>query len=163
MSTPACVCRSPARVHSFRTAAASQTPTSSCLSPPSRRPGDIHQPFSICSLDHNICCVSTPRRCPNQGQSGVLAYASPCQRDQTDRPVIGTINFCPFSVPSTVNDPNYNVLFYTTIHEMFHALGANTQPFCCGHRMFSRPLIVFFRFIYVCAGNCRCVDCLSRK
>lgn len=62
--------------------------------------------------------------CPAQGSSGTLAYASACQRDQFDRPILGGINFCPYSVPtSTASDSTFNMMLFTTMHELTHALG----------------------------------------
>ena len=34
------------------------------------------------------------------GEAGTLAYAATCQRDQTDRPVVGYANFCPYALDS---------------------------------------------------------------
>ena len=67
--------------------------------------------------------------CPPSGAtSGVLAYASTCQRDQYDRPTFGSVNFCPFRVPSSTADQNEITLAIgTAIHELFHALGFNSD------------------------------------
>jgi hypothetical protein len=47
--------------------------------------------FFVTALSDQTVCTSA---------TGVLAYAGPCQRDSDDRPIAGTINFCPVSVCS---------------------------------------------------------------
>ncbi|KAL1503975.1 hypothetical protein AB1Y20_010391 [Prymnesium parvum] len=50
-----------------------------------------------------------------------LAYASTCQRDQFDRPILGDINFCPSALSTDpLVLPEQRA---TAIHEAFHALG----------------------------------------
>ena len=53
--------------------------------------------------------------------SQTLAYAYSCQRDQYDRPVAGTVNFCPNKLDP---DPaNFEVQVLTAVHEVAHILG----------------------------------------
>ena len=50
-----------------------------------------------------------------------LAYASTCQRDQLDRPILGDVNFCPSRVstdPAQMAEQKA-----TAVHELLHALG----------------------------------------
>jgi leishmanolysin-like peptidase len=66
--------------------------------------------------------------CPDpSAQSGTLAYAGSCQRDQFDRPIFGYINFCPYQVPSSSSSPRYPVAVSTAQHELTHVLGFNSQ------------------------------------
>jgi len=59
--------------------------------------------------------------CPAQGQSGTLAYALTCQRDQYDRPTFGRVNFCPYAISAAEKD--WNVSLAVALHEYAHALG----------------------------------------
>ena len=69
----------------------------------------------------NICGGST------------LAYASACQVDQNDRPIVGNINFCPFNATRSA-DPFQRLHDQeTALHELIHVLG------------FSSPLFALFR------------------
>ncbi len=54
--------------------------------------------------------------------SQVLAFASSCQVDQSDRPTFGIVNFCPYKVP-TAQLSTYPSLVGTGIHEHMHVLG----------------------------------------
>jgi hypothetical protein len=68
----------------------------------------------ISSIQSSTCPTSS-------ATAGTLAYASNCQRDQTDRPVFGFINFCPVHVSA---DPAALVSqLSTAVHEIFHAMG----------------------------------------
>jgi hypothetical protein len=54
--------------------------------------------------------------------SGVLAYATPCQRDQYDRPTWARINLCPASLDAA-NADAYSEQLSTMAHELAHAMG----------------------------------------
>ena len=62
--------------------------------------------------------------CPAQGASGTLAYASTCQRDQSDRPTWGRVNFCPYAISTEAADLPLQIAVAT--HELNHALGFNS-------------------------------------
>jgi leishmanolysin-like peptidase len=74
----------------------------------------------ITAKETNICDGTT------------VAYASSCQFDQFDRPILGTINICPSSLSDAPEDRD--VLVSVLVHEMCHALG------------FSSHLFAYFRF-----------------
>ena len=59
--------------------------------------------------------------CPEAvGDAQTVAFASACQNEVTqDRPIAGTINFCPTGVQN--RDPDF--AFAVTKHELLHALG----------------------------------------
>ena len=50
-----------------------------------------------------------------QNSASLLAYASSCAVDQCDRPIFGTINFCPQKLSNGVD-----MLVSTAIHELAH-------------------------------------------
>jgi hypothetical protein len=50
---------------------------------------------------------------------GVLAYASACQRDQFDRPVLAVINVC----PNQIVPANYEFTLGVVLHELGHTFG----------------------------------------
>nr|CAH8853228.1 unnamed protein product [Trichobilharzia regenti] len=51
-----------------------------------------------------------------------LAFAGPCEmHPTTDRPIMGSINFCPQKME--VDEPGKTMLVGTAIHELAHALG----------------------------------------
>jgi leishmanolysin-like peptidase len=52
---------------------------------------------------------------------GTLAYASTCQRDQKDRPIVGYANFCPNALSSA--SAQWVTQKSTAVHELLHALG----------------------------------------
>ena len=54
-----------------------------------------------------------------------LGYAHPCAYDQFDRPILGTINFCPAAM-KTASD---SVAITTSKHEIAHALGFTSETF----------------------------------
>ncbi|KAE8908548.1 hypothetical protein PF002_g12639 [Phytophthora fragariae] len=56
-----------------------------------------------------------------------LAYASPCQLDQYDRPTFGMANFCPEMISTAAED--YESQVSTAMHEMTHALGFSAVLF----------------------------------
>ncbi|XP_071079628.1 ciliated left-right organizer metallopeptidase-like [Haliotis cracherodii] len=64
--------------------------------------------------------------CTGSGDT-VLAYASYCRVDQTDRPVAGHVNFC----PSTLRRFGFNKekIYWSALHEIFHALGFSKKLF----------------------------------
>ncbi|KAL1514809.1 hypothetical protein AB1Y20_003895 [Prymnesium parvum] len=53
--------------------------------------------------------------------SSTLAYASTCQRDQFDRPILGHVNFCPARVSTEAS--SWELQLATAIHELLHAIG----------------------------------------
>ena len=55
------------------------------------------------------------------GDAGTLAYASTCERDQNDRPVLGYANFCPAMMDTS--DAAYKGQLATAVHEIVHAIG----------------------------------------
>ena len=71
--------------------------------------------------------VEATSSCSSTGPEGsaTIAYASYCQTDQFDRPVFGTINFCPSTkLLSTGKTALTKQSFYSTaLHEIAHALG----------------------------------------
>jgi hypothetical protein len=54
--------------------------------------------------------------------SSTLAYASSCQRDQQDRPIFATINYCPNYLPATAatGSDAFNFVLAVSNHEIFH-------------------------------------------
>jgi leishmanolysin-like peptidase len=60
--------------------------------------------------------------------SGVLAYASTCQRDQLDRPTFGRINFCPNNLDAN-NIDKLESQIAVAIHEIGHVLGFSSASF----------------------------------
>ena len=70
-----------------------------------------------------VTAIQTPD-CPAQGESGTLAYASTCQRDQNDRPTWGRVNFCPYALSTDPEDLQVQINVAT--HELNHALGFNS-------------------------------------
>lgn len=54
--------------------------------------------------------------------SGTLAYAAPCQVDQLGRPVVGIANFCSCQLAGLDPVADYDMWFYTFVHEVTHAL-----------------------------------------
>lgn len=60
-----------------------------------------------------------------QNSDALLAFAISCAVDQCDRPIFGTINFCPLKL---VTD-DINMLVSTAIHELAHAAGRWKQRF----------------------------------
>ena len=56
---------------------------------------------------------------------GTIAYASACYRDQYDRPIMGSANFCPDSLSSAAAD--WDDQLGTAVHEVFHALGFSSD------------------------------------
>ena len=61
------------------------------------------------------------------GNQLTLGYAAPCKYDQFDRPILGSLNFCPLAIASASSD----VALATAKHELAHALGftAGTIPY----------------------------------
>ena len=58
----------------------------------------------------------------NCASGSTLAYAGTCQRDeQSDRPTVGVVNFCPGQISLEAADERGQI--YTAIHELHHALG----------------------------------------
>lgn len=57
--------------------------------------------------------------------SSTLAYASGCQRDQQDRPIFATINYCPNFLPASaaVGTAAFDFLLSVSLHETFHGEG----------------------------------------
>lgn len=58
---------------------------------------------------------------------GVIAYATYCQLDQYNRPIAGFANFCPKHLEDVLYDED--VLYLTSLHEFFHALGFSKDLF----------------------------------
>ena len=61
-----------------------------------------------------------------QADTGVLAYATTCQRDQYDRPTWARINLCPLALNAT-NADLYAAQLRTVVHELAHALGFSSS------------------------------------
>ncbi|OQR94138.1 leishmanolysin-like peptidase, metalloprotease family M08, partial [Thraustotheca clavata] len=59
--------------------------------------------------------------------SSVLAYATSCQQDQYDRPIMGMVNFCPNKLDSRISV--YTQQLMTAKHELAHALGFTAQMY----------------------------------
>ena len=54
-----------------------------------------------------------------------IAYASTCQRDQNDRPILGHANFCPSQLSTAASD--WEEQRATAVHELLHALGFSSD------------------------------------
>ncbi|OQR91742.1 leishmanolysin-like peptidase, metalloprotease family M08 [Achlya hypogyna] len=59
--------------------------------------------------------------------TSVLAYATSCQLDQYDRPIMGMVNFCPNKLKTTASA--YELQLDTAMHELAHALGMTAQMY----------------------------------
>lgn len=83
------------------------------LPPPTATPGRANSDFHIfVRAEDTTSCAG----------GSTLAYAGTCQRDEdTDRPTVGVVNFCPDRIdtdPATLRGQ-----VYTAIHELHHAIG----------------------------------------
>ena len=65
--------------------------------------------------------------CTRSGGGDVLAYAQSCQRDASDRPTFGRINFCPAALDTSPDDWHFQLS--VAMHEMAHALGFTDSSF----------------------------------
>jgi leishmanolysin-like peptidase len=81
----------------------------------------------VANSDFHVFVHATASGCG----SSVIAFASSCQTDQDDRPIFAVINFCPAALPASYQGETaqYNSIFATGVHEMFHALGFSTSNF----------------------------------
>ena len=61
--------------------------------------------------------------------SSTLAYASPCHLDQGDRPIVGSINFCPGVVAPTTDALQLASDQAVALHEMIHLVGFSMTLF----------------------------------
>ncbi len=61
--------------------------------------------------------------------SSTLAYASPCHLDQMDRPVVGSINFCPGVIRATTDASQIANDQAIALHEMMHIMGFSMTLF----------------------------------
>ena len=79
---------------------------------------DIAGSSGLSNSDYAIMVTSsnTPT-CQNSPST--LGYASPCRFDQYDRPILGSMNYCPLAMASSTA----SVALSTAKHEMAHALG----------------------------------------
>ena len=75
------------------------------------------------AVDTTICQSSVD----GDGNQMTLGYAAPCKYDQYDRPILGSINFCPIAMAAA----SAGVAVSTAKHELAHALGftAGTIPY----------------------------------
>ena len=73
-----------------------------------------------------------------------LAYANPCHLDQMDRPIVGSINFCPGVIQPSADPAQVANDKAVALHEMIHVVG------------FSMTLFSYFRDS---AGNPRTPRC----
>eukprot|EP00854_Cymbomonas_tetramitiformis_P003601 gene3601-4529_t len=66
---------------------------------------------------------------PNEASGLVFAHATHCRQDQHDRPVAGTLNFCPGQL--TPSDDLFDYQVDLTLHQLIHALGfsASLMPY----------------------------------
>ena len=71
--------------------------------------------------DYQLYVAAVQTTSCGSGGSGTLAYASTCQRDQNDRPILGYANFCPAMMDTS--EAAYQGQLSTAIHEIVHALG----------------------------------------
>jgi hypothetical protein len=69
------------------------------------------------------------------GGSGVLAYASTCQRGTDDRPTFARINLCPLSLDASPSSAKFEYQVAIAMHEMGHALGFSSDSL----PLFRRP------------------------
>jgi hypothetical protein len=67
--------------------------------------------------------------CSSGGGSSTLAYAAPCQVDQIGRPIVGITNLCKCQLENVNPTTDYNMWFYTFVHEVTHALAFSPQLF----------------------------------
>ena len=76
----------------------------------------------ITALDDSTCALSS---------GSTLAWATPCQRDQFDRPILGAVNFCPSALTDgRINDALWEQVHIATAkHEIAHALGFTSESF----------------------------------
>ena len=61
-----------------------------------------------------------------------IAYASTCQRDQNDRPILGHANFCPSQLSTAASD--WDEQRATAVHELLHALGFSSDSWALFRR-----------------------------
>ena len=79
------------------------------------------------NYDFVLYITAEQSACPESvGGAQTVAFASACQNEVTqDRPVAGTINFCPEGVQN--RDPDF--AFAISKHEILHALGFSSFLF----------------------------------
>ena len=77
--------------------------------------------ISITALDTTLC-----------SSGATIAYASACQRDQHDRPILGHANFCPSQLSTAASD--WEEQRATAVHELLHALGFSSDSWALFRR-----------------------------
>ena len=113
-----------------------------------------------------VTAVQTTDCPPAPGESGTLAYASTCQRDQNDRPTWGRVNFCPFAISTAAADLPLQIAVAT--HELNHALGFNSGSWALWRNADGSPRTPrdssgdpATTFKYKCGGKSRETDIVS--
>lgn len=81
----------------------------------------------VTGYDFVLYITADQSLCPSsQGNAQTVAFATSCQTEAVqDRPVAGTINFCPDGVRN--RDPDF--AFALSKHEILHALGFSSFLF----------------------------------
>ncbi|KAJ3296009.1 hypothetical protein HK104_002090 [Borealophlyctis nickersoniae] len=78
--------------------------------------------------------LCSPNNTGLPSQESVFAHASFCRLDQNDRPIAGSINFCPGQIANTTVEWDVNNQISSLLHELSHVMA------------FSRSLFPFFRY-----------------
>ena len=82
-----------------------------------------HPFLHYCCLQHVfVTAAGASSLCSSDGFT--VAAGITCQRDQLDRPIFGTLQFCSSALPTfapSVGSPLYTALLSATLHETFHS------------------------------------------
>jgi len=98
--------------------------------------------FQYCTADNTANCINSTAgaglaadlviyvtakhvgACGSNSAAGSKAFAAECRSDANDRPIFGSINFCPQMVLDCTSNPTcHQQQLNTAIHEMIHVLG----------------------------------------